>query len=86
MPRRIAGGFRFLIKALHSTTTLKSAIAAASSRNGTRIYPFLLCHFMTQNQKLRCSPETVRLSFYDIQGVPQKNLSSIGAKILEICS
>ena len=25
-----------------------------------RIYPILLCHFMTQNQKLRCSPETFR--------------------------
>ena len=44
-------------------TTLKSA-AAASSRNGTRIYLILLCHFMTQNQMLRCSSETFRLSFY----------------------
>ena len=52
-------------------TTLKSAIAA-SSRNGTRTYPILLCHFITQNQKLRCSPETFRLSFYGIQGVPKK--------------
>ena len=42
-------------------TTLKSA-TAASSRNGTRIYLILLCHFMTQNQMLRCSPETFRLS------------------------
>ena len=53
------------------STTLKSAIAA-SSRNVTRIYPILLCHFMTQNQKLQCSPETFRLSFYGIQGVPKK--------------
>ena len=53
------------------STTLKSAIAA-SSRNVTRIYPILLCHFMTQSQKLRCSPETFRLSFYGIQDVPKK--------------
>ena len=26
----------------------------------------------TQNQKLQCSPETFRLSFYGIQGVPKK--------------
>ena len=54
-----------------NATTLKLAIAA-SSRNGTRIYPILWCHFMTQNQKLWCSPETFRLSFYGIQGVPKK--------------
>ena len=35
-------------------------------------YLILLCHFITQNQKLRCSPETFRLSFYGIQGVPKK--------------
>jgi len=52
-------------------TTLKS-VSAASSRNGTRIYPILLCHFMTENQKLRFIPETFRLSFYGIQGVPKK--------------
>ena len=52
-------------------TTLKSA-AAASSRNGTRLYPIILCHFMAQNQKLWCIPETFRLSFYGIQGVPKK--------------
>ena len=52
-------------------TTANSA-ADASSRNGTRIYLILLCHFMTHNQKLRCSPETFRLSFNGIQGVPQK--------------
>ena len=34
----------------------------------------LLCHFITWNQKLRCSTETFRLSFYGIQGVP-KNFS-----------
>ena len=52
-------------------TTLKSAIAA-SWRNGTRRYPILLCHLMTQNQKFWCCPETFRLSFYGIQGVPPK--------------
>ena len=52
-------------------TTLNSAIAA-SSRNCSRTYSILVCHFMTQNQKLRCSPETLRLSFYGIQGVPIK--------------
>ena len=40
-------------------TTLKSA-AAASSRNGTRIYLILLCHFMTQNQMLRCKDATAQ--------------------------
>ena len=50
---------------------LKSA-AAALSRNGTRINPNLLCHFMTHNQKLRCSPETSRLRVYGIQGIPKK--------------
>ena len=54
-----------------SYNTLKSAVAALG-RNGTRIYPILFCHFMTQNQKLWCSPETFRLSFYGIQGVPKK--------------
>ena len=52
-------------------TTLNSAIAA-SSRNCSRTYSILLCHFMTQNQKLRCSPQTFRSSFYGIQGVPKK--------------
>ena len=65
-----------LLLLLLSSTTLKSAIAA-SSRNGTRIYPILLCHFMTQNQKLQCSPETFRLSFYGIQGVPKKILAQL---------
>ena len=55
-------------------TTLKSAIAAPR-RNCGRRYPILLCHLLTQNwqnQKFRCSPETFRLSFYGIQGVPKK--------------
>ena len=58
-------------------TTLKSAIAAPR-RNCGRRYPILLCHLLTQNwqnQKFRCSPETFRLSFYGIQGVPKINLS-----------
>ena len=59
------------LKSAIAATTLKSAIAA-SSRNGTRTYSILLCHFMTQNWKLRCSPKTFRLSFYGIQGVPKK--------------
>ena len=57
-----------------SFTTHKSAIAA-SRRNCGRRYPILLCHLLTQNwqnQKFRCSPETFRLSFYGIQGVPKK--------------
>ena len=29
-------------------------------------YLILSCHFITWNQKLRCSPETFRLSFYGI--------------------
>ena len=37
--------------------------------DGTRIYLILSCHFITQNQMLRCSPETFRLSFYGILGV-----------------
>ena len=48
-----------------------SAAAGDLCRNSTSIL-ILLCHFMTQNQKLRCSPETFRLSFYGIQGVPKK--------------
>ena len=44
--------------------------------NSTSIL-ILLCHFMTQNQKLRCSPETFRLSFYGIQGVPKKFLAQL---------
>ena len=35
-------------------------------------YLFLSCHFITWNQKLQCSPETFRLRFYGIQGVPKK--------------
>ena len=35
-------------------------------------YLILSRHFITWNQKLRCSPETFRLSFYGIQGVPKK--------------
>ena len=38
----------------------------------THLYLILLCHFIKQNQKLWYSPETFRLSFYSIQGVPQK--------------
>ena len=38
----------------------------------THSYLILLCHFITQNQKLWYSPETFRLSFYSIQGVPKK--------------
>ena len=52
-------------------TTLKSA-AAASSRNGTRIYLILLCHFMTQNEKFWCRPETFRLSFMVTRVSPKK--------------
>ena len=64
-------GQRHTLCSTVSTTTVISA-AKDSSRNGTRIYLILLCHFITQNQKLRCSPETFRLSFYGIQGVPKK--------------
>ena len=59
---------------MSACTTLKSAIAAPR-RNCGRRYPILLCHLLTQNwqnQKFRCSPETFRLSFYGIQGVPKK--------------
>ena len=38
----------------------------------TRSYLILLCHFTTQDQNLWCSPETFRLSFYGIQGIPKK--------------
>ena len=50
---------------------------AASRRNGSRRYPILLCHLMTQNQKFWCSPETFRLSFHGIQGVPKKNWAQL---------
>ena len=52
-------------------TAPKSAAAEDLCMNSTSIL-ILSCHFMTQNQKLRCSPETFRLSFYGIQGVPKK--------------
>ena len=58
---------------------LTAPISAAQDlwrRNITSIL-ILLCHFMTQNQKLRCSPETFRLSFYGIQGVPKKILAQL---------
>ena len=35
-------------------------------------YLFLSCHSITWNQKLQCSPEIFRLSFYGILGVPKK--------------
>ena len=44
-------GQRHTLCSTVSTTTVISA-AKDSSRNGTRIYLILMCHFMTQNQIL----------------------------------
>ena len=35
--------------------TVPKSAAEESSRNGTRVYLILFCHFMTRNQKLQCS-------------------------------
>ena len=63
-PAMIAAG-------IAAATAPKSAAAEDLCMNSTSIL-ILSCHFMTQNQKLQCSPETFRLSFYGIQGVPKK--------------
>ena len=63
---------RYLMICSQRLYTVPKSAAEESSRNGTRVYLILLCHFMTQNQKLQCSPETFRLSSYGIQGVPKK--------------
>ena len=63
---------RYLMICSQRLYTVPKSAAEESSRNGTRVYLILLHHFMTQNQKLRYSPKTFRLSFYGIQGVPKK--------------